>query len=384
MRILFLFIGEAHQALHALPIAAEMHRLAPQVEIEVAVAGEAHLWVMDLVRSVYPDFAPRVKNLSVPGFSALQRMITGGSEPPRLLSLLSHIAYFRGFDAIVVPERTTTIIRHFLSKATRLIFTPHGAGDKAIMLDPRDRFFDFVLVAGEKSERRLLDAGTVTPGRYAVNGYVKLDFMRRAARNRPPLFDNDRPTVLYAPHFRPDQSSWPVMGMEIIRAFAAQDRFNLVFAPHIRLFHKASKAARAEVEALAVPGRIIVDLGSNRLLDMTYTGGADIYLGDVSSQVYEFLADPGPCVFLNPHRFDWQDDPNYLFWTLGDVATGVSDAMTAIGIAEARHPHYVGRQQQALASSVGGDPDGAARRGAEAIIGYLSAQQQDHVKGSSR
>ena len=57
MRILFLCIGEAHQALHALPIAAEMQAMAPDVALEVALAGSAHHWVMDLVRTVYPSFS---------------------------------------------------------------------------------------------------------------------------------------------------------------------------------------------------------------------------------------------------------------------------------------------------------------------------------------
>ena len=374
MRILFLFIGEAHQALHALPIAAELQELAPQHEIEVAVAGSAHYWVTELVRSVYPAFAPKVRSLAIPFLAWLQKALTGAEEQSRLASLLTHIPYFRSFDAIVVPERTTTIVRHFIGKRTRLIFTPHGAGDKAIMLDPRDRFFDFVLVAGEKSEQRLLEAGTITPGRYAVNGYVKLDFMRMAARNRSPLFNNDRPTVLYAPHFRPDQSSWPVMGTQIIEAFAKQDRFNLVVAPHIRLFHNAPRRTKAKIEALAIPGKILIDLGSNRLLDMTYTSAADIYLGDVSSQVYEFLADPGPCVFLNPHRFEWHGDPNYLFWTLGEVATSVDEAMEAVSRASAEHQKYISLQREALALSVGGDPEGAAQRGAEAILNYITGQ----------
>lgn len=373
MRILFLCIGEAHQALHALPIAAEMHVLAPEVELEVAVSGDAHGWVMDLVRGAYPGFAPRVKKLANTALSAAQRFFTGADDSPRLISLLRNIRYLRGFDAIVVPERTTTIIRHLLPTRTRLIFTPHGAGDKAIMLDPRDRFFDFVLVAGEKSEKRLLEAGTITPGRYTVNGYVKLDFMQKIAPQRPPLFDNARPTVLYAPHFRPDQSSWPVMGKEIIAAFAAQDRYNLVVAPHIRLFHRASKAAKAKIEAMAVPGKILIDLGSNRLVDMSYTGGADIYLGDVSSQVYEFLSTPRPCVFLNAHDAHWQDDPNFLFWTLGEVAASAPKAMAALNRARTEHPRYCTLQKEALAQSVGGDPAGAARRGAEAILRFLRA-----------
>lgn len=375
VRILFLFIGEAHQALHALPIAAELQALAPEVELEIAVAGNAHEWVLDLVRRVYPAFTPSVRKLRLPLISAIRQALTGKDELPRLISLLGHIGYFRSFDAIVVPERTTTIIRHLLSPRTRLIFTPHGAGDRAVTFDKRDRFFDFALVAGEKSERMMLEARTITPGRYAVNGYVKMDFMNRLAAHRPPLFDNERPTVLYAPHFRLDLSSWPTLGMEIIAAFARQERYNLVVAPHIRLFHNASPQAQAKVQALAIPGKIIVDLGSNRLLDMTYTSGADLYLGDVSSQVYEFLATPKPCVFLNPHGFDWRDDPNFLFWTLGEVASTVPDALAALDRAEAMHPNYAALQRETLALSVGGDPGGAARRGAQAILSYLDARR---------
>ena len=56
--------------------------------------------------------------------------------------------------------------------------------DRAITFDARDRHFHFALVAGEKSEQRMLDAGTIRPGHYAVNGYVKMDLMRRLQTSR--------------------------------------------------------------------------------------------------------------------------------------------------------------------------------------------------------
>jgi CDP-glycerol glycerophosphotransferase (TagB/SpsB family) len=240
------------------------------------------------------------------------------------------------------------------------------------MLDPRDRHFDFVLVAGEKSERRLLDAGTIRPGRYAVNGYVKLDLMPKLQAAREPLFANDRPTILYAPHFRRELSSWDRFGRAIIDWFAGQDRYNLIVAPHIRLFAEASDADRAAIEGLAVPGKIAIDLASDRLFDMSYTSGADIYLGDVSSQVYEFLATPRPCIFLNAHGVDWRGDPDYLFWTLGDVIDDLAGLADALEQAPSRHPLYVDAQRERLAESFGGDAAGAARRGAEAILGFLA------------
>jgi CDP-glycerol glycerophosphotransferase (TagB/SpsB family) len=240
------------------------------------------------------------------------------------------------------------------------------------MLDPRDRHFDFVLVAGEKSEQRLLDAGTIRPECYAVNGYVKLDLMPRLQAAREPLFANDRPTILYAPHFRRDLSSWDRFGNDIIERFTAQDRYNLVVAPHVRLFAEASDAERKAVAALAVPGKIVIDLESDRLFDMSYTSGADIYLGDVSSQVYEFLATPRPCIFLNAHGADWTDDPDYLFWTLGDVVDDLAQLPDALDRAAERHALYIDAQRERLAESIGGDPAGAARRGAQAIARFLA------------
>lgn len=369
MRILFLFIGEPHHVFHALPIAAEM--AAAGQAIDVAVASADHLRMVEQVALAYPGFAPSVTLLGQKGLARWLRDM-GLFRNPRLPMLLDALPFLRQFDAIVVPERTTTSIRHFLPRGTRLIFTPHGAGDRAITFDLRDRYFDFALVAGEKSEQRMLDAGTIRPGHYAVNGYVKLDLMPRLQAAREPLFANGRPTVLYAPHFKRELSSWDRFGRDIIAWFAGQDRYNLVVAPHVRLFAEASDAERAAVTKLAVPGKILIDVASDRLFDMSYTSGADIYLGDVSSQVYEFLATPRPCLFLNAHEVDWAGDPDYLFWTLGDVVNDLAELPGALEQAPARHPLYADAQRGRLAESIGGDPAGAARRGAEAILGFLA------------
>lgn len=376
MKILFLFVGERHHVFHALPIAAEMQAAHPEVEIHVGIACPDQLPLVRQVLNAYPAFAPPIRHLQLP--RALRALHNAGlvHGQHRFARLMASLSYLRQFDAIVVPERTTTAIRHYLGPQTQLIFTPHGAGDRAVTFDPRDRFFDFALVAGEKSEQRMLAAGTIRPGAYAVTGYVKLDFMRRLVGSRPPLFDNGRPTVLYAPHFRPSLSSWDKYGLDIIRAFAAQDRYNLVVAPHIRRFDHVADNVKDPIKALAIPGKIIVDLDSERLVDMTYTSGADIYLGDVSSQVYEFLVKPRPCVFVDAHATNWRNDPDYLFWTLGDVVTSPSEVLGAIAAAEERHRLYVPAQRQALIDSIGAGIEGSALRSAEAIFHHMETRRQ--------
>jgi hypothetical protein len=376
MRVLFLFVGEPHHVFHALPVAAELATLRPDFTIEVALASKAHLQMVEQVQSVYPAFKPRLRILRPPAFMRSLQALGLFGPTPRVPTLLAALPWLRSFDALVVPERTTTILRHLLGSRTRLIFTPHGAGDRAIMLDPRDRHFDFVLVAGEKSERRLLEAGTIRPGAYSVNGYVKLDLLQRRVKRRPALFGNGRPTVLYAPHFRPSLSSWDRFGMQVIELFRQQDLYNLVVAPHIRLFHGISSREAARLLALAVPDKIIIDLGSERLVDMTYTSGADIYLGDVSSQVYEFILTPRPCIFLNAHDVHWEGNADYRFWTLGDVVKEPAGILPAVRSATARHPLYSEQQRLSLAESVGGDPAGAALRGAAAIAQFLDSRRE--------
>src|SRR3546814_8999941 len=80
--------------------------------------------------------------------------------------------------------------------------------------------FDFVLISGEKQERRLLELNLIRPGDYAFQGYPKFELVAKMAARPLRLFDNDRPTVIYNPHFDPEFSSWPLVGMDVLDFFA--------------------------------------------------------------------------------------------------------------------------------------------------------------------
>ena len=107
---------------------------------------------------------------------------------------------------------------------------------------------------------------------------------------------------------------------------------------------------------------------------MTYMRAADIYLGDVSSQVYEFLLEPRPCVYLNGHGVDWRDDPHYFHWTLGQVVDNVAEDLgPALDRAAETHASYRDAQQTAFDYTFRTEPDStAAQRGARAIATFLS------------
>jgi hypothetical protein len=371
-RVVFPFLAQFHQILHSLPIAVQLVRRHPDIEVHVIGATAAH---MDFVRELierhaqgtvlHEDGCLRI------GWFDRQRVARGATIRRKRYALLRNRGYFRSFDAVVTPERSSLFLKHLHLPDTRLIWTRHGAGDRQVGFAGDIARFDFVLLAGRKIEQRLLERELIRPGDYVSGVYAKFDWMD-AGTGAPRLFDNDRPTVLYTPHFRPALSSWPIVGRAVLDHFAASTRYNLIFAPHVRLFDPPTPECYAPFAAYRRLPHMHVDLGSTRSIDMSYTGAADIYLGDVSSQVAEFLYRPRPCVFINAHGIDWQDDPNYRFWTLGPVIGDVAGLDAGIESAVARHCDYESAQRQYFDDSFGTMPGQAtAARGADAIVNFL-------------
>lgn len=380
--IAFLYLGGAHQVLHTAPVAAELTR-RPGVAVTILVADEASRSMVGRVLDAYggPDVA--VHMLRRPWYGDALARLTGHSRAAKTPLLIAHRNLLNSFDAIVVPERTSIKMRRLGVTGPRLIHFRHGAGDRAPSSELRLNRFDLVVVPGIKDASRAIRQCHVPPERCAITGYVKLDLLSRLRDGRAALFANERPTVVYNAHFDRSESSWDRFARPLIDAFAAQERFNLVVAPHVRLFEDASMRERAAWEALAVPDKIIVDLGSERSLDMSYTLAADIYLGDVSSQLYEFLVEPRPCVFLDAHGVDWRADPRYAGWHLGQVADGVEAAMSAIASARSLQPQFDARQRSALVEAMGADIRGSASRGAAHIVDFINDPPERRAAASS-
>src|SRR5262249_27598207 len=117
---------------------------------------------------------------------------------------------------------------------------------------------------------------------------------------------------------------------------------------------------------------IIIDTGSRHSVDMTYTLAADIYLGDASSQVYEFLIEPRPCIFINSHRARWQDDPNYAFWRFGPVVDSINALDAALKAAGPDLVRYKPIQEEAFRRTFDLQPEPSAQRAADAIAAFLA------------
>jgi hypothetical protein len=297
----------------------------------------------------------------------------------KLLVYRDNLDFFRQFDALVVSEKSSLILKaRYGLDNIKFIHTRHGAGDRAIGFNAESAQFDLILVSGEKIRDRLVCDAGVPPEKIRITGYAKFDII---VPEQKPLFPaSDRPTILYNPHPSPHLSSWFKFGAEVLEQFYQSDRYNLIFAPHVMLFARPWTVTidRLSIASVKKPAaryheapHMLMDLGSPACTDMTYTNAADLYLGDVSSQVYEFLNRPRPCLFLDAHDTPWQGNPNYRHWTTGPVKTDASDIIGAVDAAFASQASYRDTQLAVLDDSFSVTAMPASVRAATAIIDYL-------------
>lgn len=369
MKIAFLFIAEAYQAYHGAAVLFELRKLPgvrvdvfhndPEVPAHLARIGET--WGE---KDVYSE------RLAAGAATRLvQTMRVFGLEKTRVLK--RNEERLRRYDAIISLEAVAHVLFAGYERKNRpaLILMTHGAGDRFFPALANCRWFDLILVKGRKDAERYTSRGFAQNGHIAATGNAKLETTGRMRSSAPTLFNNDRPIVLYNPHKARGQGSWSRFAEPLLQLFERPGADNLIVAPHVKMFRRRSRRVR---DRLRVRSRanILVDPGSPASLDGTYSDAADIYVGDVSSQVYDFLVRPRPCVFLNAHGIDWQDDPHFVNWHLGEVIEDPADLEAALGRAPRLHENYVERQRE-LASASNGEPEGAARRSAETIVRFL-------------
>jgi len=343
-KIGLLLVGGSHHILHLIPIAVELEKndnCSTVVFVMSEADAKACRNILDALGANKTDIV------------TLKPSKFGNRLSPKLAFLLRNIGIWKSLDCMIVVERTSTILRYFPLKLPPFIHIPHGAGDRAKSYDSRIRHFDHVLVAGDKDKRRMIELGLVSESNCHVTGYIKPHAVNRIYPNAPKIFDNDLPIVLYNPHFSTELSSWEAFGIDLLKAFSTNKTFNFIFAPHVRLFAKKSKNLRSQIKTFDRFDNILIDLGSQMSTDMSYTRAADIYLGDVSSQVYEFLNDPKPCIYVTSPDTDWENNPDYAHWLYGPVCHSVQDVMNALDTAFIDLPKYTDMQVQGCLAAKG-------------------------------
>ena len=361
----FLFVSQNHQILHSLPIACELSRISDASVIVLTHTPAQAEFARSLAR-LYPGNRLHYEVLR----EAKPHPFSAGRKWAKRILLLANRQLLRSLDAIVTPERTSLWLRWAGVTRPRFIHTFHGSSGHDRAHDRRLARFNLLLAP---SARRLERIPSLRPDRVAVIGYPKLDLIKRMPPVTRPLFDSVRPTILYNPHHWDHKSSWHVMGQEVLEHFRDRTDFNLIFAPHVRLFDPAERYQENFREFRGYE-HLLIDLGSRNSVDMTYARAADIYLGDVSSQVFEFLKfSPRPCVFLNPRRLVWQHQSDFGSWRLGRVVTELRDLDEALATRRQWQSQYQALQTDVVRANFPELGVPAGLRGAVAIQSFLEA-----------
>lgn len=373
-RIAFIAFHDVAQAYHFGPVLFELAGLVG-TQVDVYCDEPLERKLRDFGERYPPS--PRLRFLRLPRtLVARLRALLRGDRTTRVLPWAHLPRLSREYDAIVLPcnylrRRLKQVARGTpLGDRAAYVFVPHGGTPAAI---PFSEGTDFSLAYGPIMERAFQAAGI--PCKEV--GYPKLDLPRRPAER---LFAEDRPTVMYNPHWRVARS-WPLWGERVMEHFAASRDFNLIFAPHINLFgRQLDPATLARFKGLP---NVHVDVDSPRLLDLTYATVADAYLGDFSSQVFEVLAlKRRPCVFLDPHGLsqgavvdekitrlgahDWL--ALKAAWNCGEVVTRLEELPKALARAFAEPKAFLAAQEAAVADQFVLTDVPSGRRGAQAIL----------------
>ncbi|WP_375270297.1 hypothetical protein [Sphingomonas sp.] len=365
--VAFLFLGETLLIPHLFPIVEALADARPDLPLDLWVSTSTH----ERLLAGWTAHLPHVRVRRAPGFRHLAAA-TPGERPvlplklPMLLRLAPALARTR---VVVCAEQTSLWLpRLFPWARTRFVKTSHGVGSMSARDDRRRLAASYTLVPSEQERATYLARG-MAPDRIEATGYVKAAFRQRTPART--LFADDRPVLLYTPHWQAHRSSWPAWGAQVVEQLSQQRDWNVILAPHQRLIERAPEVRDVLARVAHLP-HVHADLDSFATVDGSYTAAADIYLGDTSSQLIEFLARPRSAVFLDAHARAWADDPAYAMWRAGEVVDELADLLPALARATARHADFAATQH-AIATAALGDASGAgAHRAAEAVLRVLA------------
>lgn len=373
IKVGFVYLDDIYLIPHFIGSLAELYN-DPEVDVDLLVNDVDHTYLYQIL-DLYQIPRSVVKILPTYLYKKIAYKIQGRQKPSTRYVIKKNHKKLLSYDVLAF-----TVFNHLHIKKEQLdkpkfVYLNHGAGDSGHpfteQYKPIIDKFDLVISSGQKINDLFNHNAPYNQVKFEICGYQKFDFVKKVQTHKK-LFPNDNPTVLYNPHFRENTSSFFKFGKAILEFFYQNKNYNLVFAPHSNLFAPTNdNPVKRDIidKKYHDANNILIDLGSEKSIDMTYTYNADIYLGDLSSQVYEFLLNgPKPVIYLNAHNVDWQNNPYFQSWQLGKVINSSDMLKTVLETHKTWQKDFEQKQQKAMAYTFDIDPDKtASQRVAEAI-----------------
>lgn len=335
-KVAFIYFDDLHHIPHFIGVAAELSKI-DNIRVDILTYSNEHKYLKYLIKLLKAD---NINLVEVKTYKIRQLIdkIKKRKRPSPLFLTKHNKKIMKSYDILVFTDFKTTYFKK--DNKTKFIYLSHGSGDRAYGYNiPKLEEFDLLLLAGKKIITRSVNEG-LKDKNYKIVGYPKFDIAIAEQKNIS-IFKNSNKTILYNPHNSVELSSWYKHGFEVLEFFYHNKGYNLIFAPHINLFNDKNYLSPKIINKKYFNAdNIHMDLGSKKSSNMSYTLSADVYLGDVSSQVYEFIYKSRPCLFLNSNEIKWTNDSNYLHWNLGKVLSNISALENELNKIEVTHQKY--------------------------------------------
>jgi len=367
-RVGFLALNPPSHLFHLLPIAFELSKIR-DVSVILYYSTNEIQQILEKYSEYYPGNKCEFVHLKTSIIHRLFRLFKRRPHP-RVRHVIAHnLPRLLSHHALVMTDKH--MLKFKTADGPICICADHGAGDRQYGFSHVYKDFDFILFAGHAKRDRMLKAGIADKSKGKIVGYPKFDPPLQTS-NLESLFSNNNPIVIYAPHFNANETSWYEWGLDVLEYFYQNPDFNLIFAPHVMLFAKRHPKLP---EKYLNTDNIHIDYDSIRLSDMSYTKTADIYLGDVSSQIYEFIGYKiRPCVFLNPHHVSWQGKDDFRMWQTGKIVEQIDNLDLALRTATEEFSTYRAVQEKIVEETFAPSPTSPGKRAAKAISDFLVDQ----------
>ncbi len=352
-RIGFIYFDSIHIIHHFIGVAAALHK-NPNIEVAIITYDGKHQYLNFLLKLLGIS-KNIVKQVPTYKYRKIIESIRQRNHPSSKYLFKKHEYSLLQYDILVFNDISHEYLHNKrIGQKPKFVLLMHGAGDGEYMIEKSFKKsiskFDLISTSGQKVTDFFKKMGNMPNTKLEVCGYQKFDLVKIENETIRDFFPNKKPIVLYNPHFKENLSSWHKYGRKILDFFYNNETYNLIFAPHINLLeNKKPKKDNKIDEKFFTKDNILIDLGSVQSVNMSYTLASDVYLGDVSSQVYEFLLKPRPCLFINAHSVDWQNNKHYQNWKLGQVIPNIDNLNSLLQSRNNWQQNFFQKQKEAIA-----------------------------------
>ena len=324
--VVFLFINGPHHVYHLIYPALKFVKLNNSYEVKIISGNPWNTKIINQASSEMGVSDFKLIDIPLPLRYKIKNY-KGKLYPPvysRIKSVINHLS-----DASAIISTSHELPVYLNEQKINdpiLFYLYHGTGTRAYGFEKKLDGYDYIFVPGNYHLNRLLNESCISKEKMILTGMPKLDWLKTKLDIKRFLFKNNNPTFYYNPHWDMKFSSYLKWKNHILNLFTERQELNLIFSPHPLVKHMSKREGYTIEEGKKYTENIIVDYGSDYCMDGTYNFASDVYIGDVSSMVTEFIIyKPRPCLFINAHDIDWVGNEDYHFWKMGNVVNDAND-----------------------------------------------------------